>query len=497
MSFIQKLSSYIIVVSIVSVFAFFPIYFSSCEQSFVNPETSTFPPEIESLFNTPYNASNNTCASVACHNSESRAGGLDLVNWSNAMNGSSQGTMIVPYNGFWSHLIFVVNSDTNFAPVVDLLPSIHKMPADKVSQLKTWIDNGAANKNGEVAFNSISNPCFITNQASDIMAVVDPSRKLVTRLFSVGGRTQTLDAPHYVTSDNAGQSIFVSLIQEGYIEKYNAYSYQQTGRQSVGLNPAHIVIDNANQFGYVSNFDASGTERRVKKFDANNLAVVDTVTDQRMNAPHGMAISSNGQFLYVASQIGEYLFKINLATFEIDNMVPVDPSVPPNGNGTGQFRPYQIAISPDNSKLFIACVGPSGNTSPDVVKVFDANSLSFIQNITVGDNPLLLKFSRNGDYVFVCNRNSNTVSVINPNSNTVIKTIDSVGVQPHGVDFTSDGQFAVIACETLSGFDGHHPTIGSFRPGVSRLIRMSDLSLMPNKLEMASFPAGIVILPYY
>jgi len=106
------------------------------------------------------------------------------------------------------------------------------------------------------------------------------------------------------------------------------------------------------------------------------LAVVDTVTDQRMNAPHGMAISSNGQFLYVASQIGEYLFKINLATFEIDNMVPVDPSVPPNGNGTGQFRPYQIAISPDNSKLFIACVGPSGNTSPDVVKVFDANSLS-------------------------------------------------------------------------------------------------------------------------
>jgi len=130
-------------------------------------------------------------------------------------------------------------------------------------------------------------------------------------------------------------------------------------------------------------------------------------------------------------------------------------------------------------------------------KVFDANSLSFIQNITVGDNPLLLKFSRNGDYVFVCNRNSNTVSVINPNSNTVIKTIDSVGVQPHGVDFTSDGQFAVIACETLSGFDGHHPTIGSFRPGVSRLIRMSDLSLMPNKLEMASFPAGIVILPYY
>jgi|GEM_PF-3205021 len=192
MSFIQKLSSYIIVVSIVSVFAFFPIYFSSCEQSFVNPETSTFPPEIESLFNTPYNASNNTCASVACHNSESRAGGLDLVNWSNAMNGSSQGTMIVPYNGFWSHLIFVVNSDTNFAPVVDLLPSIHKMPADKVSQLKTWIDNGAANKNGEVAFNSISNPCFITNQASDIMAVVDPSRKLVTRLFSVGGRTQTL-----------------------------------------------------------------------------------------------------------------------------------------------------------------------------------------------------------------------------------------------------------------------------------------------------------------
>ncbi|HCA43571.1 MAG TPA: hypothetical protein DEP28_10005 [Bacteroidetes bacterium] len=497
MLFFNRLKNIFIVLFCLSFVLCIPMFFSSCEQSFVNPETSTFPPEIEELFNTPYNASNNTCASVACHNSESRAGGLDLVNWNNAMNGSSQGTMIIPFNGFWSHLIFVVNSDTNFAPVVDLLPSIHKMPADKVSQLKTWIDNGAANKNGETAFNSISVPCFITNQASDLIAVVDPAKKLVTRLIPVGGRTQSLDAPHYVTSDPAGQSIYVSLIQEGYIEKYNAYNYQQTGRQQAGLNPAHIVIDYSNQFGYVSNFDASGTERRVKKFNANTLAIIDTVTDQRMNAPHGMAMSSNNQFLYVASQIGEYLFKIDLSTFEIENMVPIGPGVPPNGNGTGQYRPYQIAISPDNSKLFVSCVGPSGNTNPDVVKVFDANTLAYIQNITVGDNPLLLKFSRDGNYVFVCNRNSNTVSIINSTGLNVIKTIDSAGIQPHGVDFTADGQYAVIACETLIGFDGHHPTIGSFRPGVSRMIRMSDLTLMPEKLEMASFPAGIVILPYY
>jgi DNA-binding beta-propeller fold protein YncE len=42
-------------------------------------------------------------------------------------------------------------------------------------------------------------------------------------------------------------------------------TYAQVGRIAVGNNPAHLIISPDNNFLYVTNFDASGTERRVKK----------------------------------------------------------------------------------------------------------------------------------------------------------------------------------------------------------------------------------------
>ena len=76
-----------------------------------------------------------------------------------------------------------------------------------------------------------------------------------------------------------------------------------------GLNPAHISISpGLGAYGYVTNFDASGTERMVRKFTTSPMQVIDTVTDIKMKAPHGMAMSSNGQLLFITSQLGEYIF---------------------------------------------------------------------------------------------------------------------------------------------------------------------------------------------
>ena len=103
-----------------------------------------------------------------------------------------------------------------------------------------------------------------------------------------------------------------------------------------------------------------------------------------------------------------------------------------------------------------------------------------------------MKFTNDGQLLFVCNRNSNTVSVINASSLSVVATVENVGIQPHGVDFTTDGGYAIIACETQTGFDGHHPQSGSFKTGVSRIIKVSNFALEDSRLQMGSFPAGIV-----
>jgi YVTN family beta-propeller protein len=479
------------------------VLLSSCKQDFVtnDPGTGTpFPDSIAVLFSTAYNSSANTCTNSSCHNTQSKAGGLDLQDWSSTMKGSNNGTMVIPYNAFWSHLISVINSDTNVSPVSTILPELHKMPSDKVSKIVNWINAGAPNKDGAIANQSFTTKGFITNQATDLVAVVNTESNIVTRLVPVGGRTNQLDAPHYIAVDPQQKYFYVSLIQEGYVEKYDVSTYALVGRLSVGLNPAHIVVSPDNNFIYVTNFDASGTEKRTKKIStAGGMSIVDTATAVQMTAPHGMAMTNDGQFIYVTSQIGEYIFKIRTSDMEVVLEMPIGPGVPPNGNGTGTYRPYQCILSPDGTKLYVTCVGVAGNPAPDFVRVYDAATLlplAITPTIQVGDNPLLMKYSRNNDYIFVCNRNDSSVTVINTSTNTPQTRITGVGIQPHGVDFSSDGKYSYIACETQAGQDGHHPTIGSIKVGVTRVINMNDLTLAARKIEMGSFPAGIVCIPY-
>lgn len=483
------------------------IYLQSCKQDFANNPTGTvqFPAEIESIFNTSYTTSsgnNFTCSTPSCHASGNNAGGMDLVNWQNALNGSNNGTMIIPYNGFWSHIVSYLNKDTSSGmppvAVIDtnsVFYNIHKIDPQKVSTIMNWINDGAKSRDGQVAFTNIpqTDKGFITNQAADLVAVLQPGARRVVRLISVGG-SNLLDAPHYIELSPDNNFFYVSLIQEGYIEKYNANTYALVGRMAAGQSPSHIEISSDGNSGYVTNFSSSTSIRTTTKFNTQTMTVTNVFTDIAMTGPHGLALTDDGSKLFVTSEIGEYIFKINTATFYNSDSSyiksPIDPSVPPSGNGTANFKPYQAILSPDESLLYVSCRGSNQ------VRIYNTSDLSQVNSIQLGANsfPLLMKITDDGRYLFVCNRNNNTVTVINCQTQTIATTILNVGIQPHGVDFSADGQYAVIACETQSGFDGHHPTLGNTKPGTSRLIRISDLSLLPDRLEMASFPAGIVIV---
>lgn len=501
---LQRTKRPFLIIVFIYIITFGLIQLQSCEQDFSNEpviSSNQFPPEIEEIFNTPYTSNNLSCSTPSCHSGENSARGLDLTNWQNTLNGSDNGTMVVPYSGFWSHMIAYLNSDTNFAPVTFIEPSstlytYHKIDPAKDSIIMNWINDGAKNKEGKVAFTNVANSekGFITNQAADLVAILNANTRQVIRLIPVGGRPSTLDSPHYVKLSPDNNFYYVSLIQEGYVEKYSVTDYTQVGRMQAGQSPAHIEISPDGNYGYVTNFESSGTVRTTKKFNTATMTVTDEFYDARMTGPHGMALTRDGNYLYVTSEIGEFIFKINTSHFYSSDSTfinaQIDPTVPGSGSGTGNFRPYQVLLSPDESLLFVSCRGSSE------VRIYDAGDLHQVNSISLGAGafPLLMKFTNDGNYLFVCNRNNNTVSIINRVSQTLHTTIANVGIQPHGVDFTADGQYAIIACETQSGFDGHHPQVGSKKVGVSRLIRVSDFTLLDNRLEMGSFPAGIAIV---
>ncbi|MEO8447046.1 MAG: hypothetical protein ABI528_06100, partial [bacterium] len=151
---IKRLSKLIFAFTLLSAICLSVIFIQSCKQDFVNdPGTSVgFPSDIQQIFNTPVSTNSITCTTPSCHASGNNSRNLNLEDWQQTMNGSENGSMVIPYNGFWSHLISVVNSDTNYAPVITItLPEYHKLDAQKVTTIMNWINSGAPNSNGQTA----------------------------------------------------------------------------------------------------------------------------------------------------------------------------------------------------------------------------------------------------------------------------------------------------------------------------------------------------------
>lgn len=482
--------------------AFFPIVvlilissinFNGCtDNPPVSPtEPVSFSRDIQPIFE-------NNCSFPGCHNTVDRQAGIDLTSWKSAVEkGSDFGAEIIPYNSKWSHMMMHINRvDTNISPFSEPLMPKELMPysngeplsSDHVRIIARWIDEGAKNDFGQVAFTNITRKAFITNQASDYVAVVNLDNNHLTRLIEVGGRpgASQLDAPHVIITDDQGLYFYVSLIQEGYLEKYDVRTYEKLGRVYIGASPAHIVISNDGTKGYITDFVTSGS---IKVFDTQTMSITGNITEFRMNRPHGLRLTHNGQYLLASTQISEMLYVIRTSDNEIENVVPVDATVPPNGSGTSNFYPYQIAITPDDRYAFVSC-----RKSNDV-RVFDMQTRQFVRTIATGLNSLALEISPDGNWCYVPNQGSNSVTVIDVHSMTVIKTIPNVGAQPHKIDFTEDGHYAYVTCESVSGGFVHHPPVGSSKPGTTAVIDVWSGHNKIRDIEMASFPAGISITP--
>jgi len=225
--------------------------------------------------------------------------------------------------------------------------------------------------------------------------------------------------------------------------------------------------------------------------DTENMALLETIEDARMNATHGGRVTHDDRYFIAVSQLSEYITIIRTKGNQIEDQIPADETVPPNGSGTGNFEPYAAAITPDDRYVFVTC--PNSND----VRVLDMQSRTIVRIIPCPRFPLMLEISPDGRWCYVPNRNSNTVTVIDVQSMSVVKIIEDVGIQPHGADFTEDGHYCYITCESqeLGNPYVHHPTVGSRRPGTTAVIDVWGGHMKIQDIEMASFPNGISITP--
>lgn len=168
-------------------------------------------------------------------------------------------------------------------------------------------------------------------------------------------------------------------------------------------------------------------------YSEDSVSVIDTATNQVVGSPipagdgpYSMAVTPNGQTLYVASEISEDLTAINTQTNQPVGAIAL---------GT---EPATIAISPDGKTAYVT------SQPEDVVVVVDLQSGQVVGSpINVGEDPWGVAFSPDGSVAYVPNESDDNVSVIDTQTRQAVGTIP-VGEDPVSVVFSPDGKTAYV-----------------------------------------------------
>ena len=172
--------------SLILIVSIFALVAHACnkKEDLTEPETG-YPLAIEAIII-------NKCANSGCHNyiSNFAAAGLNLDRWENLFKGSNGGAVIIPFRPDFSTLCYYINTDTSQGIALQPTMPVNQPPLtnSEYNLLKTWIENGAPNKNGFVKFSDYQNKSklYMCNRGCDVVTILDPQSGLAMRYIDVG-----------------------------------------------------------------------------------------------------------------------------------------------------------------------------------------------------------------------------------------------------------------------------------------------------------------------
>lgn len=476
-------------ISILIAATFFVVAFNflSCKRDKDEPlivETN-YPPDIENIII-------NKCATAGCHNALSKNGaaGLDLSTWDKMFEGSRGGACVIPYRPDFSLLIYYTNHDS-ILPFLQLQPTMPvngtKLTSAELNILKNWVENGAPDKNGFVKFsgNPTRKKFYVANQGCDVISVFDAKSMLVMRMADVGN-TPSIEVPHMIKVSNDNKYWFTCFVGANVFQKYSTLDNKLISEALIGGGSWNtFALSPDGKKAYVVDY-AGGL---VAFVDLTNMS---TIIYSGLSLPHGVALNSDGDTLYVTQQNGNEIIKIDVNTYDSENINLIQ-SFPIT---TGNLQIHEIAFTPDGSKYFVTC------QKSDEVRAVLTNNDSVIAAIQVPYFPQEMAFSSTHPYLFVsCMEASNPdplkksyVAVINYQTNTLIKNI-YCGYQSHGVAVDDENNRVYVTNRNYSGGPApHHASLCAGRNGNVTAIDMNTLELVPNfKTEVSVDPYGIGI----
>lgn len=288
---------------------------------------------------------------------------------------------------------------------------------------------------------------YVALQGQDKIAVLDINEGKVLNYISVDF-TNTSDMPHYIVIDETHHYWYCTLISSGYVLKFDLQTDEMLDSIRIGNMPALMALDEENQYLYISRFmpmmGLSTSSQLVHKIDAQSMNVIGTV-NVGADSPHGIALSSDGETLWVSSNQASHFFKIETDRIGESNYQPqnfrIGSNVPSSFQlNDGIYNALELELNYDDSQLFVSC----SNTKE--VRVFDTATGDSLYTISTGMMPWHMEVSKGGNVagIFIANRMSNTVTWYNPvTGEEKILTDDSMDLL-HGCALSDDDELLVV-----------------------------------------------------
>ncbi len=324
-------------------------------------------------------------------------------------------------------------------------------------------------KKDEVDNSELTEKIYVANEGSDFISVIDATTNRPAKEITVDDGSGNLMMVHNIQASPDGRTVWgtVNPMATGATEKVIVIDpltdvVTRWIDIGVGMHLAHVVLDSASRYAYVSATDSN----TVYEIDAQSFAVTRTFRLGAGHGPHGMRYSRGK--LYVSCMNSFTLSVVTLSDGTIQDIpvggIAVQTAITPNGNyvfaslydtkevvryepATGNVvhfplpstavGPVQLYPTPDGTRLFICDQGVLlGRPVSDKVFVMSTANGSILQTIVAGDATHGVVINRAGDRAYVTNSQDHTITVINANDYSVIATIP-VGQNPNGISYWS------------------------------------------------------------
>lgn len=215
-----------------------------------------------------------------------------------------------------------------------------------------------------------------------------------------------------------------------------------TATINVGEYPHGIAVSPNGEYLYVTN---SGTARGIGENGTDTVSVINTAnntvtaTITGLTNPDAVAVTPNGEYVYVANPTLNTVSVIST----VNNTVTANINVGVNPGG--------VAVTPNGEYVYVTNEGntPDFETTPPSggsLSVISTTTNTVTATLPVGPGAVGVAFTPNGKFAYVTNAESSTVSVINTATYNVTANI-TVGEGTDGVAVTPNGKYVYVTNE--------------------------------------------------